>query len=230
MKAYDLSHAITPEKEEYILQLTTFSVSTMFKQYKTLKDDWYIMQELTLNTHVGTHIESPFHHCKHGKKILDLNITHLVNRLICLDVSDKLPGECIEKELLIDRAQNMNLKERVVFLHTGRDLYYHDVENAHCRPYLAPDAVEWLVSSGIVCLGVDSTGIEVQHAVGQPNHKKLFASDIPLVENLVGLDRLLDGDEYYVLLLPLPIVGLESSPLRVVAVNKKYLIGLIDGM
>ena len=57
----DLSHEVVPGKEEYKLELETHFVDDLLPYYKGKRDpgDWYIMQEITMWDHVGTHIEAP---------------------------------------------------------------------------------------------------------------------------------------------------------------------------
>ena len=64
MKLLDLSHKMTPGKEEYLLELKTYSIEELLPQYNRRPEDWYILQEVHFITHVGTHIESPYHHRK----------------------------------------------------------------------------------------------------------------------------------------------------------------------
>ena len=71
----------------------------------------------------------------------------------------------------------------------------------------------------IACLGTDGTGLEVPGTDYQPNHIACCKAGIPMVESLTNLDKL--GEErHLIIILPLPIVGLDASPVRVVAIKK----------
>jgi arylformamidase len=218
LKIFDLSHKLVPHEEEYLLELQEMSVSDLYPQYETLEGDWYIMQELRCNTHVGTHIESPYHHNSTGSTIADLPLDQLIGKCICLDFSNKGPGSCIGLDEIHERLGNIAIQDTILFLYTGRDIYYRITAEAHRRPYIAEDAVKWIAESGIKCLGIDCTGIEVPDVAGQPNHKTLFFHNIPLVENLVNLTSIIHGNND-VFILPLKIQGLESCPVRVIAIN-----------
>ena len=70
-------------------------------------------------------------------------------------------------------------------------------------------------------MGVDTSGHEVRtetgrNDYGQPNHETLLEADIPLVEYLTNLDKLLDK-RFVTFILPVKITGAEAFPVRIVA-------------
>jgi kynurenine formamidase len=67
-------------------------------------------------------------------------------------------------------------------------------------------------------MGVDSGGVELAHddTHANVNHLTLFRAGIPLVENLANLDQV-SGRRVTVYALPVPVKGLDSFPLRVIA-------------
>jgi len=215
MKFLELSHQMEPGKEEYLLDIKTYQIEELYPQYNRRPGDWYILQKLHLNVHVGTHIESPYHHRKDGHDISQLDLNDLIGDAVKLDVRHIEPNTEISKQEIIKLAKPYDLKGKIVFLQTGRDKHYYD-ETGHDRQYPSAEAVEWLVEQEISCMGVDATGIEVKGLDHQPNHSTLFAKNIPLVENVKDLDKL-KSNEFRVFILPINIKGLESSPVRIIA-------------
>jgi len=71
----------------------------------------------------------------------------------------------------------------------------------------------------IRCLGTDAVGIEVPATDYQPNHQLLFNNGIPMVESMTNL-RLLKKERFLIFILPLPIKGLDSSPVRIIAIEE----------
>lgn len=220
MKFIELSHQMEPGKEEYLLDIKTHQIEELYPQYNRRPGDWYILQKVHLNVHVGTHIESPYHHRKDGHDISQLNLEDLIGDAVKLDFRHKEPNEEISKQELMKAAEPFDLKGKIVFLQTGRDKFYHDEKLGHDRQYPSKEAVEWLVEQGICCMGVDATGIEVKGLDYQPNHSTLFAKNIPLVENVTNLDRI-KGNEFLVYMLPLNVKGMESCPIRIIAYEKE---------
>ena len=83
-------------------------------------------------------------------------------------------------------------------------------------PYPTPDALEWLVNPGIKLLGIDSPGLEVPGSRELINHHILFNQGIPLIESLAHLEDLRES-RVYVFAQPLPVLGTDAIPLRVLA-------------
>ena len=56
-KIIDLSHTIYPGKEEYQLEIDTRFIEQweQFSKYQRQENTWYVISEVTMNTHVGTH-------------------------------------------------------------------------------------------------------------------------------------------------------------------------------
>jgi len=183
-------------------------------------DIWYILGEVTMCTHVGTHIEVPYHHWQGGADTADFSIHKLVAPGVCLDFSHKKNGDTITLEEV--KAHEARIcPGDIVFIRQGADrLYWTDRWNE--QAHLSVEANQWLVDKGIGCLGTDAAGLEVPGTDHQPNHVAVCKAGIPMIESLSGLERL--GDErHLIIILPLPIEGLDASPVRVVAIKKEGL-------
>ena len=50
--------------------------------------EWYVMSDVELMNHVGTHIEAPFHCLKHGADLSQLPLDQLVGPAVILDLRD----------------------------------------------------------------------------------------------------------------------------------------------
>lgn len=212
----DLTQVMRPGKEERKLELKTYNVEEVLPHINREKDVWYIMQEVTMLTHVGTHVESPYHYLKDGLDVSQLPLENLVAEGIVLDFSHKKPMEAIDVTDLSSHDNRIHEGD-IVLLRTDRSKYY-GTRDYHQRPYLTPDAAKWLIKKRIRCLGIDASGIEVKGINTQPNHRLLFESGIPVVENLVNLDQI-GKERVLVLVLPLKIEGMDACPVRVVAIE-----------
>ena len=60
------------------------------------EDVWYIIQEVKMGSHVGTHIEFPYHHLKNGKSAADYPLERLVGDAVVLDLSHKKKNEIFD--------------------------------------------------------------------------------------------------------------------------------------
>ena len=213
----DLSHALLPGKEEYRLEVKNKFVDEFLPGYHRSKGDWYIMSEVIMWSHVGTHLEAPFHYLREGKDVSEIPLYRLMGEAVVLDFSYKKTNEPIRGEELEEMGKDVKEKD-IVIIKTGRDRFYR-TPKAHDRPYLSLEAVKWLVEKRIACLATDASGFEIRGVNDQLNHRLLFQSDIPVVEHLTNLDKL-TKKRFFFIALPWKVKGLDSSPVRVIGIEE----------
>jgi arylformamidase len=212
----DLSHRLTPGKQRFKLDIIQSSVEKYVPAYKVPEGEWYIMEDLEVCTHVGTHLEAPFHAIRDGKHVADVDIRRLIGTAAIVDFSDKKYNAPITKQELLNRGRHISRGD-IVLIKTGLSKHYGT--DRYKRPYLETDTIDWFIEREIKCLGVDCSGIENRSGDHQEiNHKKLFTHDIPLIEDMNNIDKLREPKVFF-MALPLPIEELDASPLRPLAVE-----------
>lgn len=213
----DLTQRIIPGKEHFKCQTRVEDVTSILPEVKHRPDIWYILGEATFCTHVGTHLEVPYHHWKDGADTADIPIHPLIAPGVCLDFSDKKNGDTIRLDEF--RKHERRIREGdIVLIRQGMDQLYRTArwnEQAH----LSLEANQWLVDRKIACLGTDAAGLEVPGTDYQPNHVACCKAGIPMIESLTNLDKL-GMERHMIIILPLPIEGLDACPVRVVAIKK----------
>jgi arylformamidase len=220
----ELSFDLYPGKEEYHLDLKNRPVAEMLPFYadKVPLDEWYVMSEVEFWSHVGTHIEAPLHHIDRGMDCAEIPLANVVGEASLVDFTQKPLFEGITLEELKSHANHVQQGD-ILFIRTGLHPFYR-TERSHDRPYLMPEATEWLVyEKRISCLGVDCSGIEKRDEPTQPNHKILLGNGIPIIEHLAYLDRI-SKKRFFVVAVPMRVHGLDASPVSVIAFEP------IDGM
>ena len=224
-KIYELSHRVDPDREEYRLEVDSRQVEgwEQFAKYPRLPEAQYLISEVTFCTHIGTHVELPFHHDAGGLDAADFPVENLVGETVVLDISKYGNNEAIPRDELIEIAGDRVKPGDIVLFYTGLDKNYY-TDKQHDRPYFATDAIAWLIDDAkIKLMGVDTSGHEIRHkdsspVIGQPNHELLLGAGIPLIEYLTNLKPLL-GKRFWSYTLPVRIIGLESFPARVIAIE-----------
>ena len=221
----ELSHRLTPGKEEFPLAIETFNTDEAISKSKRQsshsinrrEDIWYILQEVKMGSHVGTHIEFPYHHLKNGKSAADYPLERMVGDAVLLDFSRKKKDEEITRQEILALGADIR-KGDIMLIRTDMDKLWN-TDKAHDRPVLSIEAAEYLVKEiGIHCIGTDATGLEVRGRDDQPVHQILFGNDVAMVESLTNLDKLRSA-RLQVIMLPLMIEGMDSCPVRVVAIE-----------
>ncbi|MGD0862925.1 MAG: cyclase family protein [Candidatus Limnocylindrales bacterium] len=219
VRVIELSHVLFPGQEEFRLEVTNRYVEELQPFYvgKRAPDAWYIMSEVALWSHVGTHMESPFHYLKDGTDIAGVELDRVVGMCQLVDFRDKGVAQPISREELRGRGSGIEVGD-IVFIRT--DSGHYRTEQSHDHPYLERAAIDWLVEDRrIRLLGVDCSGIERRTEPAQPNHETLFKNGIPLIEHLAYLDRL-TRNRFFVVAVPWRVKGLEATPVSVVAFEK----------
>ncbi len=214
----DLSHIMIPGKEEYKLELETYDTTELYPQYEKDEDTWYILQEMHMFSHCGTHIEFPYHHNRNGMDASKFPLERLICDTVLLDFTHKNPFEVVTLDELTALEGKIRKGDTVMF-NFGVDHFYR-TERSHDRPIIAHDAVRWLIEEKrINMIGSDASGIEVKGVPNQPNHQLLMDNEIPIIEfaaNLKGLRK----ERFTLFVLALPVVGLDSCPVRLIAVEE----------
>ncbi len=206
----DLTHRLLPGEEQY-----TVEIKQRGKLRETPTGD--IMHDVYLWSHSGTHVEVSLHFYAGGKDTSDFPPDTFLGPAIRLDFRHKQKNEPIT---LADFQAAGDIRERdIVILWEGRDNLYR-TQDSHARPYVTKEAAEWLVlEKRIKLLGTDASGFEVRGGdEDHPNHHLFFkpGNDVPVVECLCNLGAI-PADRFFFVGLPLPVKGMDASPIRAIA-------------
>jgi arylformamidase len=168
----------------------------------------YLISDLRMNSHSGTHIDAPVHYLKTGDTIDTVPLDHLIGPCRVLDVSSA--GSAITAADLTGRigtAKRILLKTRF----SGENRFREDY------PHLTSGAAELLMANGTLCVGIDSFSIEAFVCDGSV-HRELLGHGCIIIE-LLDLSGVREG-EYEMAALPLRLAGIDGAPARVVLMQK----------
>ena len=216
----ELSHDMLPNeenKEFFQLDTDVYDVTTKMPQVTHRDDIWYVLSDITFNSHISTHIEFPFHHWQEGQDAMTYPIDKLVANCVALDFTHKKPGEPISLDE-IKAAGGEIQKGDIIFIKTGCDKYFK-TPDWELQPYLTEEACDWLITEkSPIVIGTDASGFEVPGTQYQPNHLNMFKHGIAMIESATNLAAL--GDERALcFILPLKIKGIDACPVRIVAIK-----------
>nr|BBH95754.1 cyclase [Thermogemmatispora argillosa] len=179
-----------------------------------IEPPWQVSR-LLLGTHTGTHIDAASHLIPEGKTITQ----YPPERFLLTGIVIPLEG-CGEDTSIEAEALRPHLKALpaggAALLRTGWDLYWKS-ERYLRHPYLSLEAARLLVEAGASLVGIDALSVDSSVQGTQHAHATLLGNDVLIVENLTRLDRLASGVVYHCSFLPLPLRGLDGSPVRALA-------------
>lgn len=208
-RVVDLSKMLQPGKEKRRLAVRRYLAE------KT--GDFH--SEMDLMSHLGTHVESPYHYRDEWPDVSQLPVTCFLGRAVLLRLDEIAPRAWISTADL-ERADRGRVRPGDAVVLTSP---YHSepfVFNPNDqRPNLGAEAAEWLAVKRIKALGWgDGVAIENDIEGGKAMHEILMPHHVVFIEVMQNLDQL--RDEVFLLsFLPLPIAGLDSSPARVIAIE-----------
>jgi arylformamidase len=183
---------------------------------------YFLMSEIELNTHAGTHIEIPYHCLKGRQDFIEFPLERLCGPLVVLHMRGLSPHYEVSLE---DMKKACDLSGRIqkgdiVFCDFGYDIYFFESpEKYMTNPYPSLEAVRWLVDLGIKMFGVDAGMIERPKNPVHENHLLFLENEISIIENLANLNNV-KKNRVEVYAFPIAIKFVESMPIRVVAIEE----------
>jgi arylformamidase len=170
-----------------------------------------------MSSHCGTHIELPYHHNRTGLDAGSFPLERLVGDAVLLDFRRKRPGEEVTRAELEALGGRIHCGDMVLFdFDCARN---YRTERSHERPVVAHEAVRWLVEvKRINLIGSDASGIELKGVPDQPNHQYLMDHQVPIIESAAHLEDL-RAERFTLIVLPLAVAGLDSCPVRLLAIE-----------
>jgi kynurenine formamidase len=175
---------------------------------------------ISAGVHAGTHIDAPRHFVPDGRTIDQLDLAECSGPAVCWDV----PKQGVEEITVADleRCRPVLHAGDILFLRTGWDAHFHgDHERYHHHPFLSEAGARWLLDRRVKLLAVDVATPdmpEVARPAGfdWPVHHLLLGGGVLIAEHLAHLERVA-GRRFRALALPVPYVGSDGAPARIVA-------------
>jgi arylformamidase len=167
-----------------------------------------IASTIEMSVHFGTHIDAPRHFNKDGVTIDEIDLALLVG-------SCRLYEYVGDKHIGADDLAAMGLKAGPRVLIKTANSQIVGSASEFQKDYIAflPDAITYLVDKGVKLLGFDYFGIGAYGEVSNQNHIAFQGAGGVIIENL-DLSAVGPG-EYFLMALPVKMVGLEAAPARV---------------
>lgn len=199
MQIIDLSVPLNEETPVY-----PGDPKTVIKPAGVFDKDGFNDHTVTVGTHVGTHIDAPFHMIADGKTLDQVPVEQFVARGCYIKIEGKFDLEAIKKA---------DIREGdIVLFNIGADAYYHEPRYYSDTPEIPEDVAQYLVSKKIKAVGMDMSGPDAEPF---KTHKILLGGGVLIIENLTNLDKLA-GKDFTVYALPIKL-ELDGAPARVVA-------------
>lgn len=179
------------------------------------KDGYYSLFLNNSGEHVGTHVDAPVHFYYDGLFINELPLDVLYGVAVVIDARKYVshPNDTITMSELMDWERSVGVeipKGSIVLLYTGWANYWGLYTSwdqywsvARGWPGLSPDAARYLVSKGIIGVGIDTLSIDPAPATNFPAHYILTEANIYIIENINTNLEKLANNVVFLLLAPM---------------------------
>lgn len=157
------------------------------------------MSVYSMISHVGTHVDAPFHFVKEGKKLDEMSLNKLMGKAQVIEVPYP---ETVNSQFLRER----HLSEcRIILFKFG------DKRFDRMYDYFDESSIEFLVRNDIQVIGTDNITVDSKNTKYKI-HQLILPKDIMIVPAL-KLGGVGEG-VYDFICLPLSIKGSEGAPAR----------------
>ena len=166
------------------------------------------VSRLVMGTHTGTHVDAPKHFIDDGASIDELALNLLIGRARVIEIGKRGP-------ITADDLASAGLREDLrVLLRTPNSALWNSSAFHEDYAHLTDDAARYLVEQGVKLVGIDYLSIEQFKKPGAPAHRTLLSNGVIIIEGLNLAEA--DAGMYEMYCLPLPIVGGDGAPARVI--------------
>lgn len=159
------------------------------------------------SVHAGTHGDAPFHYDGAGATAENVDLSTYLGPCRLIDV--RRAGDCIEPA---DVAGSLAGVPPRVLLRTY-DVFPHEAWDSEFKA-VAPETIALLADHGVRLIGVDTASLDPETSKTMDAHRMVAARGMAILEGLVLCEP--PPGDYELIALPLPLVGLDASPVRAV--------------
>ncbi|HHE31536.1 MAG TPA: cyclase family protein [Chlorobaculum parvum] len=209
MRIVDLSHPVSPA-----MPLWPGTPEPSFSALSTIRRDGFGERWLQLSSHTGTHLDAPAHIIEGAATLDRLPVDCFIGKGVLLDLRSASFAETVSLEQLLVIRSKIEQAD-FLLLHSGWSRCWGRAEYNRDYPVLSPEAAAWLAGLGLKGVGIDAPSFDEAASEALPVHRVLLGAGLILIENLTGLEQL-DGGDFLLSALPVPIVGAEACPVRAV--------------
>ena len=209
LRVVDLTKVLDPKTETRRCGLTRFNTGGPIPDFHTIMD---------LTSHLGTHVECPYHHNDDWTDVQGLPLTTFMGRAIYVNITHMEPNGKIKGEDL-EKACGDRIKEGDIVIIDSPMKLAPFTPDSNTEKDKRLFSFKWFKDKKVKCVGFgDGVSIESNNEDVSAFHDVLMEVDVVFLEVLKNLEEL-KTDTFFMSYTPLPIKGLDSCPIRAYAIE-----------
>ena len=164
---------------------------------------------ISFGSHTATHLDAQHHMIDGGWTVERMTLDTLIGPALLV----RFPDDVMSITAAHLSAVDLKGVQRILFA-TRNSGFNRETDFRKDYTFVAPDAAELLVKSGLKLVGVDYLSIEQFKSGHHRTHKALLGADVIIVEGLSFTG--VPAGRYELICLPLSLPGLDGAPARAV--------------
>ncbi len=188
------------------------SPEVLYEDFCTHEKDGFAESAIHFTSHVGTHIDFPYHILQGGKSSADFELETFMGK--GLRVTYSLNDKNIIDE--IDSKISMWGIPGFILICTHWDRYWGKPEYFVDFPLPGKEVFKYLASLKLKGIGIDTASVDEIYSETLENHKILMENELVIIENMTNLNKLPDSI-FNFFCFPLKLQKGNGSPVRAVA-------------
>ena len=213
LRLIDLSKIIDPATDTRRCKLDRFNTGGPIPDFHTNFD---------IMSHLGTHCECPYHHDDNWPDVASLPLTTFMGRGVYVDFKETVAPYTHITKADLDREASVVKEGDIVVIDSSYKLapFTKDTNTEKDKRLLVgAESAEWFRDHKVRCVAFgDGVSIENCNEDVKPFHDILMAENIVFLEVVKNLEYL-EKQIFFMSYSPLPIMGLDSSPVRCYAIE-----------
>ena len=213
LRVVDLSKPLDPATETRRLRLRRFNTGGPIPDFHT---------DMDITSHLGTHVECPYHHREDWPSVAEVPLTQFMGRGVYINFTELPPNAYLTAEAL-DRYAAPKIREGDVVIIDSpyRIPPFTALTNGpeDKRLFVNGETAEWFLAHKVKCVGFgEGVSIENRNEDVCPFHDILLEKNILFIEVLQNLDKL-TRDTFFISYAPMNVKGLDSCSVRCYAIE-----------
>ncbi|TBN05297.1 cyclase family protein [Hyunsoonleella flava] len=183
------------------------------------KDGWNA-STLTFYSHIGTHMDAPFHFNVSNQTIDEIPVSDFVGDAWVIDARDVGPKGLITVEHISADIKARFKAGDSLIIWTGWSQYAWTQKYRDELPRISEALAYWCIDNKVKMIGVEPPSVaDVNNIEEVTKIHEILLEGVVIIEGLTNIEKL-TSNKVELIALPLKIEGGDGAPARVIAIER----------
>lgn len=183
------------------------------------KDGWNA-STLTFYSHIGTHMDSPFHFSVSDQTIDKIPVSDFVGTAWVIDARNVGPKGLITVDHISEEIREKFVTGDSLIIWTGWSQYAWTQKYRDELPRISEALAHWCIDNKVKMIGVEPPSVaDVNNLEEVTKIHEILLKGVVIIEGLTNIDKL-KSNHVELIALPLKIKDGDGAPARVIAIER----------